>query len=788
MKKKLTLASNKFFVSVWLIFHLLLVAGFVIGMIFRGGIKIDSDLFNMLPDSTVNSAMRSADSKLTKSTGQNIFVLVSHEDFAKAKKIAEQVYDSLKDSPQFDYVTLYSDGSTVGEIQDFIYKYRYNLLDAKTQTALLSENGAQNFADNALSKIYGAFTLTSLDFVESDPFLLSEYNITNYLAIIQDSGVALSPKDGVLATEFEGRWYIMIRGALSKKGAALASKSNGIASIYNICEPLEKNGIRFVYSGTPFHSYESSSSASQEITLISSITLSLLIIALLIVFQSFEPVLVTIFSIAVSILTAFCATQLVFGNIHVLTLVFGTSLIGSCVDYSLHYFINWKANTKLHSGREIRQHLMRGLLLSLLSTEICYCLLIFAPFNLLKQMALFSVVGIFSSFLTVSCLYPLLPLPAEQKRKISILDYFKVSVLPQKKHVGAILTLLLFVIGGILLFSFRNQIELKNDISKLYTMSNRLREDATLSYRVLQYSPSAWFIVSGDSPEAVLQREEALCTRLEKVNKGKIGGGYIATSRFVPSIQSQKNSLQASKKLLPFAQNQLFELGFDEDSVFNLKTDFENAQNNFVTPETPLPKTLSSLVSMLWLGEIDGKYYTVVLPNTVTDENAYREIADSDENVYFENKVRDLSGGLDRLTKIIAIMFVIAFCAIVIVLKFFYSWGETLKIASVPLLSVIFITAIFALRGEYVEFFCITGMILVFGLGVDYVIYMMENAKENQHFSSVEKKLEPFAILLSFLTTAFSFGALALSSFVPVHTLGLTIFVGLLTAFVCTLF
>ena len=67
---------------------------------------------------------------------------------------------------------------------------------------------------------------------------------------------------------------------------------------------------------------------------------------------------------------------------------------------------------------------------------------------------------------------------------------------------------------------------------------------------------------------------------------------------------------------------------------------------------------------------------------------------------------------------------------------------------------------------------------LVFGLGLDYVIYSLQN-KGN--------RLERFAIALSFVTTAISFGAIALSSFVPVHTLGLSIFSGLMAAFIATM-
>jgi phosphatidate cytidylyltransferase len=47
------------------------------------------------------------------------------------------------------------------------------------------------------------------------------------------------------------------------------------------------------------------------------------------------------------------------------------------------------------------------------------------------------------------------------------------------------------------------------------------------------------------------------------------------------------------------------------------------------------------------------------------------------------------------------------------------------------------------------EFFSVTGLILVFGLGLDYIIYMMEN--EKGHHEEKDKTLEPFAIMLSFI-------------------------------------
>ncbi len=193
---------------------------------------------------------------------------------------------------------------------------------------------------------------------------------------------------------------------------------------------------------------------------------------------------------------------------------------------------------------------------------------------------------------------------------------------------------------------------------------------------------------------------------------------------------------------------------------------------------------------MLWLGQIDGRWYSIVMPVTITDEAAYQQIAASNENVYYENKMSDLSKGLDHLTRSVLILFAIAYLVIVVVLKFFYSWKQTLKIASIPLLSVLVIFCGLTIAGESIEFFAITGIILVFGLGLDYIIYMIENSKRNSEGKDMSdfQKLEPFAIMLSFLTTAISFGALALSGFVPVHLIGLTIFLGLTGAFIGTLF
>ncbi|MBO4404896.1 MAG: MMPL family transporter, partial [Treponema sp.] len=665
-------------------------------------------------------------------------------------------------------LSLYADSSSLSDVTDFVNEWRFNLLDEQTVSELSSPETAEAFAENRLYEIMSPFNLMSLDNIDTDPFLLSSIALMNCEENVLKSGTSMQPKDGVLAAECDGLWYVMINGILSREGASLYSGS-AVPLIQEVCASYEKDGVRTVLSGTPFHSWKSSSSASSEISVIGTVSLLVAAVILILVFRSPVPILASVSSILLSVAAAAGAVFVLFGKIHALTLVFGTSLIGSCIDYSLHYFINWKHSRFLKTQAQIRASVFKGLFLSLLSTEICYALLYFAPFELLKQMAVFSFAGILSSFLTVNGPLTFIGIPSEEKRTIRLLEKIDFSFAGNKKR-GLVFKCALFVFCVTVIAVKSGSLGIKNDISSLYKMEGRLKEDTVLSYKVLSYSPSSWLIVSAPSCEELLQKEEYLSSF--------VPDDFVCTSMFVPSFKKQLASINAVKNMdEAVVKNQFELLGFSDEEYEAYRKEVLNAENRLLTPQSPLPSSLSQLVSMLYIGESGGKYYSVILPSKISDAEAYRKLASENEGVFFENKVQDISSSLDRLTSLIFIMFAVSYAVIVLVMKFFYPLKKTLRIASIPLLSVLSIVAVFLLTGNRIEFFCATGMILVFGLGLDYIIYRTEH----EHSSA-----ENFAILLSFITTAVSFGALALSSFVPVHVIGLSIFTGLVTAFLCT--
>ena len=816
--------SQKKLLGAWIIYHAAVVLFFITSLIvFHGKIGIDSDLFNLVPKSISMESVKKADDKMMSVTSQNVFVLVANEDFFEAKRVAEELYAGLKDSKNFDSISLYNDVSEMGEITDFLYKYRSYLIDEKTADEILtSPEAAENFALEALSKAYGGFTMLPLDNIDSDPFLLTEYHLENYLTAVQNAGTAMSVKDGVLASKFEGKWYVMLRGVLSHSGSKLASKNNAITEIYKACDAALANAASadnsagqtsFVFSGTPFHSHESSNSASREISIIASVSMLAVIILLIFIFRSGRPLVYSVGSILLSLGVAVLATLAAFHKMHVITLVFGTSLIGSCIDYSLHFFTHWAANKELKTSIEIRNHIFSGLLMAIISTGICFAILLFAPFTILKQMSFFCLTGLISSFLTTVAIYPYIKLPAQRGKVRFTKGFSKVIFRLEQKWVGRSVILFLFAFSVITISICHKNVRVKNNLLTLYDMKGRLLQDEITASQVIQYTPGGWYIVSGDTEDQSLENEEKLRHKFEEMTGGEVG--YVSTSSFVPSKEAQKKSRMAYRKLMELAKEQLVNLGFEEEeaellakkeyktmpSDLSLDTDYVSFENQNV------PDFIESAISSVWLGKVDGKYFTVLLPVQVKDYANYRSLADTDPDVYFISKSQDISTDLDKLTLMILKFFIVAYILMFIMLRFFYSWKQSLKIISVPFMIILVVVAVFAILKIDMEFFSVTGLILVFGLGLDYIIYMMENEKktagavveaESAVVEPVEttatsenpdtKTLEPFATLVSFITTIISFGALALSSFKPVHLIGLSIFIGLATAYISSFF
>jgi predicted exporter len=766
----------------WLAFHLTIPLLLLFSVFCARPLRINTSLFDMLPRPAQSKAVMEADTVFGEKNGREIVILAAAPDFEKAKEGAALLYAEFEHSADFENISFYFDPAVMAEFSQYLYDYRF-VIAGKETLDLLESGRAAEIAEDALASAYGAFNLFSLTHIEKDPFLLAQRRMGDFLSSSLLSVGNMTVKDDVLAAEKDGTWYVLLRLTLAPGSVSLQAGRNVIGKIYAAAPEIKESipGLEFYFSGIPFHSYESSSGAQRETSLIGTVTIIIILILFLYIFRSPLPVFLSITAVGISLGLATAAALLVFREIHIITFVFGTTLIGTCVDYSVHFFVHWKGNLALNSGGAIRSHVLKSITMSFISTEICFIVFFLAPFPILKQFAVFSMAGLLSSFLAFSCIYPRLKLPVKEKRQFRLFTsgiFLRIKTLslpPAARGVlfAAMVTavLLLFVVN----FS---AVKIENDISSLYTMSASLLESEKRAAQVLDYgSPGWYFIVSGADTEETLRHEEALVMRLEEEKaKGNLAS-FMGTSIFVPSIKTQENTYNAMKTLLPLAPAQFEYLGFSPQYAQVFENEFAAAQ------KFCLPQNAPSFagISNLWIGEQGGGCYSCVLPIKPTDEAAFRSLAEEFDYVHFVNKSKDIGRDLDTLTRTMLLFFLAAFAVVSVIICCVYPWPDNLKICMVPLLMVMSAVTMLAVNRIPIGFFSVAALVLVFGLGLDYIFYMIDR-------KSGRKDLSLLGVVLSFLTTLLSFGALGLSSFTPVHIFGLTVSAGLSAAFISAVF
>lgn len=125
-----------------------------------------------------------------------------------------------------------------------------------------------------------------------------------------------------------------------------------------------------------------------DLTLVSVLGAALFILTILLMGWSRGVALLSLFiPLVIALAVAVAVTLWVFGSIHGLTLAFGPSLVGLVLDYGIH--------TKIHQGSKAA---WSSNLFGFLTTISGFVALVFSEIPLVRQIMVFSVVGLVCSF------------------------------------------------------------------------------------------------------------------------------------------------------------------------------------------------------------------------------------------------------------------------------------------------------------------------------------------------------------------------------------------------------
>lgn len=653
----------------------------------------------------------SADETVVKLSGRyssKINVLVESDNSEDALRTAA-VFEGKLDKNTF-------------EIEDFngnqiLENYKtYSRYLLSQRTALQLEKHKYNdVMAEAFVRLYDPFGFMLLPLNE-DPFML----FSDYVKSLGEGDLDF--------VTYNDKYY-KILSLQVKNDTALSPEllNDKIKVLIRLQEELSHDGTSVYLTGAPVHSYYASSKSMKEINIICVLS-SLFIIGLCyFYFRNLKLLFPIVISLGLGVLSGYLASSIVFPSIHVLTFVFSTTLIGICIDYSLHYFIE-KDLSKI----------MKSLTVSMITTVSAFGVLLFSGVELLKQIAVFTMTGLFSVYSLVVLFYPLLKMDYDSVRVNFVLS-------GRVKKIVAVIVIAVSVSGMFFL-------KFNDDIRNMYVPSKKLLASEQLFANVTGGDKKTSFaVVEGRDIQDLLQKEERISRNLQSVN-------FQALSKFIPSEKQQMRNFELRKNLYKNSLKKYasFLTEHDVQKLLNEKPPLEFIRYDTNSPFKDFLIGKSSSVMVL---------YDFNRPEIITQNGGK-----------YVDVQRDITARIKACRISCVRMLVPVFALLFLLLSFIYKPRTAVKILLPSILAGTFSIGLLSLTAQPINLFHILAIFLIIGFGLDYSVFRAGGVKHSTD-----------AVLLSCATSVFSFLLLSLTSFKLISSLGFILSVGLTVSYLSSL-
>jgi predicted exporter len=480
-------------------------------------------------------------------------------------------------------------------------------------------------------------------------------------------------------------------------------------------------------------------------------------------------------------LAGLAVVALAFDGVHGITLAFGFTLIGVAQDYPIHFFSHLRPGIPpRHSVRALWPTLVTGVA----STCIAYATFLFSGVEGLKQLAVFTIVGLAAAAGSTRWLLPALVTPARHDPADSIVlarIWSGIERLPRPRR-----TLALVAVAAIAAAILAPGAFWQNDLSRLTPVPPAdLVRDAELRAQLGAPDVRYMLMLQAADRETVLQASERMLAVLEQLRgQGRLDG-YDMAARYLPSQASQRQR-QAALPSPPLLQQALAQAlqgqPFQEDAFEPFLADVERARTAAPLQPADLQGTPLELAVSGLLLERPGQATALVSLSGVEDPDALAAAVHP-----LGAQLLDLKQASESLVAQWRLRLLAALGAAGALLVLAVWWAlrvpqRVLRVLAPMALTTVLILAVLRLAGVELNLFHLVSLVLAAGLGLDYALFF-DHAGDDR----ADQLRTLHAVIVCSLTTLLVFSLLALSSIPVLRAIGSTVALGVVFNFVLAL-
>jgi 1-acyl-sn-glycerol-3-phosphate acyltransferase len=752
-------------------FYACFLGSFIVIAYFALQVRFEEDISKILPKDKrtekLNQVFQNSKfmDKLVVTISQNDTTAAAEPDSLVAYadqlvQIAQQKFTPYISSINYkvdDSLAMELLGTITGHLPIYLNDKDYQAIDSLITPAKLKETLEQDF--RTLTSPAG---LALKNIISNDPVGISFLGIKKIQQLQYDENFELY--DNYIVTKNQKNLVLFITPVYPPNNTGKnALLLQGLDSIINA---LNNSKVSSSYFGATAVSVGNALQLRKDSFLTQGVTVLFIIVFLGIYFRKKRAPFIILIPVLFGALFALAAIYFIKGKISVIALGTGSVVLGIAVNYSLHVFNHYRHTKDI---RQIIKDLAMPMTVGSFTTIGGFFCLEFVESEMLKDLGLFAAFSLIGASLCSLIFLPhFIASKKEQSQHVAV-QFSWIDTIARyrpeynKYLVGIILLLTLF-------FGYwATRVGFESDLLRMNFMSEKLKASENKLNKINEYAlHSVYLVTEGKTLNEALINNEKQIRRIEGLQSQNIIKKYSGVSSLIISDSLQKARIARWKEYWTAEKKAtvLSTLRKEGTALKFSASAFDKFESLLNTDFQPADAQSMAVVRQHFLDD-----YITEKPGNVTVVTLVKTSAENKNAVYkaFENEkevtVIDKQYLTGKFVDIISADFnsiaLMTSLLVFFVLLIMYGRIELTLVSFIPMfISWIWILGIMALAGIQFNIINIIISALIFGLGDDYSLFIMDGLL--QEYKTGKKNLSSFksSIFLSAITTIAGLGVL----------------------------
>lgn len=545
--------------------------------------------------------------------------------------------------------------------------------------------------------------------------------------------------------------------------------------------------VQSTYFGGVLIAVANANQIKKDIQFTVSISLSILLIILIVFYKKLSIPIVLFIPTLFGGLLAGIFLLLIRDKISAISLGLGSVLLGITLDYSLHILTHLRNNNNVKS---LYKDVTPSILLSSFTTAVAFLCLLFINSQALQDLGIFAAISVLGASVCALVLIP-------QIYKSSVNDKTRTTVLDKVSKFSFHRSKLSFALIGVVfiisLFTY-NKVIFNKDLSSLNFMPKEMISSEKELDKLTNFSSKSLYVASfANTLDDALLINDVVYERLNELKESNKIYNFSSIGALVYSQKNQQekiskwNSFWTENKITSTKNNLLL---YGDELGFKPKT-FQQFYNLLLKEFKPITiEDYQKIKTFLVDDYINEKpnFTTVTSLLKVKEENLEQvmNVFKDQDNVMLIDRKQINETFLGNLKDNFNQLIIYSLLAVVLILFLFYKSLSLTLITSIPIILTWLLTiGLMGLFGIEFNVFNIIISSFIFGLGIDYSIFMTNALIKDYTYGTKDVSTYKISILLSVITTVLGIGVLIFAKHPALHSISIVSLIGIImTVFV----